>query len=1557
MKRSLIIIMAILSVLGVFAQNVGIGETAPASTLSVKGNLSVGSSYSTTAAPANGAIIQGYTGIGTSTPDTTLQVVGKIKTTYFKMTNGATNGYVLESDASGNATWVNPSFASTNIYNSDGTLTGNRTVTLGGNVLDLAGGKVGISTTAPLNLFNIQPSADASPGSSSTYAFGVNSAGGYNDITMGSDGSYAYLQSWESKPLQINSQGNNVLFPSGNVGIGTSSPASTLTVNGTTSTTNFQMTNGTSDGSGNGTWQSTTGLTGPIGPTGATGTNGINGATGATGPTGATGTNGIDGATGATGPTGAGLGNGTSAGNTLYWDGTQWVLSSSNIYNDGGNVGIGGITSPSALLHIKQSAQVNDAASNSGSGFFGGGLVFENPGSTDKYYMGYGYGGAFRIGNYASGSSTYSNILYARAGYVGIGTTSPDTTLQVVGKTHTTYFEMTNGASNGYILKSDASGNASWVNPTSVTTGTAVSNTSSANTLSTTVNGVTGSTVPIINTNALALSGTAVTSTVNGLASNALDLSSIDKNIYNSNGTLTGSRTVTMGADNLTFSSSSGSFYFTTTGGGMVSMGNTNTVSGSNSIALGQSNSSTGGTSSIAMGDNNNVSGSGSVAIGGSNVCSQSSSYALGASNNVSANSGLALGTGNNVSGTFAAAIGSFNTPNGENSTTIGYNASTVGNFNNVTALSYGETVMGQYNTSYTPTSYGGWSSGDRLFSVGNGTGAGSLSDALVILKSGRVGIGTSSPSALLEVNGSFQLQNGSQGAGKVLTSDAYGTATWQTPSSSGYTGPTGATGSQGIQGITGPTGAQGITGPTGTQGATGAQGIQGITGPTGAQGITGPAGAQGPTGAGVQGVTGATGPTGVGGLGNGSSAGNTTYWNGTQWVLNSSNIYNDGGNVAIGGGTSPIANLEVDGQNGLLVTGTYGGSGSIPATGAGTRMMWYPNKAAFRAGYVSGTQWDDANIGSYSVAMGINNIASGSGGSAAVGNSNTAAGNNSFAAGYQNAVSGANAFSFGNNNASVGTSCAAIGSYDSAIGNYSFVLGSYSKVSGSSGFAAGDFNVVSGNSAAALGDGNTVTNNNAMGLGGYNTASGSSASAIGSFNTASGNSSAAIGNGNQSTAHFSLALGNGSTASGINSIAMGYGLVAPAYSETVLGANNFTYTPSSTSSWVSTDRLLTVGNGSSGTSTSNALVILKNSNIGIGTSSPSAQVHIKQSAQVNDAATNSGSGFFGAGLVFENNSTGHNYYMGYGYGGNFRIGYYNNASAYSNILTVSGSGYVGIGTTSPAYPLDVESSVSTSVSYFEYYNNATSGYFSGTYSAVPVSIYAGGRIVTATEVDVTSDRRIKDIVDTSTSASDLIRLGQIKVTDFRYKDKAVHGDDTKKGFIAQQVESVYPEAVSRTTGFLPDIYASSEVVKFDPEKHTLLVTLKNAHNLEKGDKVRLITDRAKTEAVVGEVLSNNTFVVNDWEEATDRVFVYGKEVNDFRVVDYDRIYTLNVSATQALAARLQQLEVENQQLKCENEEIKNTKLDISDFKKLEKQLNDLQGLVFKIASVAQNCK
>ncbi len=64
-----------------------------------------------------------------------------------------------------------------------------------------------------------------------------------------------------------------------------------------------------------------------------------------------------------------------------------------------------------------------------------------------------------------------------------------------------------------------------------------VSNSSNTNTLSTTVNGITGTGVSIINSNALSLSSTNLTSTVNGVASSALDLSpAISANTWSKSG-------------------------------------------------------------------------------------------------------------------------------------------------------------------------------------------------------------------------------------------------------------------------------------------------------------------------------------------------------------------------------------------------------------------------------------------------------------------------------------------------------------------------------------------------------------------------------------------------------------------------------------------------------------------------------------------------------------------------------------------------------------------------------------------------------------------------------------------------------------------------------------------------------------------------------------------------------------------------------------------------------------------------------------------------------------
>ncbi|RYD83709.1 MAG: hypothetical protein EOP53_00025 [Sphingobacteriales bacterium] len=56
------------------------------------------------------------------------------------------------------------------------------------------------------------------------------------------------------------------------------------------------------------------------------------------------------------------------------------------------------------------------------------------------------------------------------------------------------------------------------------------------------------------------------------------------------------------------------------------------------------------------------------------------------------------------------------------------------------------------------------------------------LREHMSIADDGKVGIGTVSPTALLDINGSFRLRGNGATAGDVLTSDANGNASWQAP-------------------------------------------------------------------------------------------------------------------------------------------------------------------------------------------------------------------------------------------------------------------------------------------------------------------------------------------------------------------------------------------------------------------------------------------------------------------------------------------------------------------------------------------------------------------------------------------------------------------------------------------------------------------------------------------------------------------------------------------------------------------------------------------------------
>ena len=205
-----------------------------------------------------------------------------------------------------------------------------------------------------------------------------------------------------------------------------------------------------------------------------------------------------------------------------------------------------------------------------------------------------------------------------------------------------------------------------------------------------------------------------------------------------------------------------------------------------------------------------------------------------------------------------------------------------------------------------------------------------------------------------------------------------------------GPQGPAGQTGQ------TGPAGPAGIQGPIGPQGAAGSNGVAGVDGKTIMNGTSNPTnqgvngdfyintstntffgpkasgswpagvslvGPQGPAGVqGATGLAGQTGPAGVQGatglLTSGSAAGNTPFWNGSSWVVNSGNLFNDGSNVGIGT-TSPSEKLEVTGNfrvSGTIRTGTVtlpntsGTNGQVLTTdGTGTATWTTVNTSSVR--------------------------------------------------------------------------------------------------------------------------------------------------------------------------------------------------------------------------------------------------------------------------------------------------------------------------------------------------------------------------------------------------------------------------------------------------------------------------------------------------------------------------------------------------------------------------------------------------------------------------------
>lgn len=241
--------------------------------------------------------------------------------------------------------------------------------------------------------------------------------------------------------------------------------------------------------------------------------------------------------------------------------------------------------------------------------------------------------------------------------------------------------------------------------------------------------------------------------------------------------------------------------------------------------------------------------------------------------------------------------------------------------------------------------------------------------------------------------------------------------------------------------------------------------------------------------------------------------------------------------------------------------------------------------------------------------------------------------------------------------------------------------------------------------------------------------------------------------------------------------------------------------------------------------------------------------------------------------------------------------------------MTITSNGRVGIGVSAPTR-------AKVEISGTVHYNGVSDVISSGstttgnpawisTNGVDDYSLYTSGAI-SVSQIHVRSDERIKNIVGVSNTASDLDLLRKIEITDYTHKDTYEHGKRPVKKVIAQQVAQVYPQAVyTNTVSTVPDIMKQATIQKGR-------VALED-HGLQANEMVELIfgTDRKLVEVVSIDACSFTVDLDREGE-----VFVYGRQVNDLHQVDYDALSMLNISATQELAKRIDELELENAELR-----------------------------------------
>ena len=154
-----------------------------------------------------------------------------------------------------------------------------------------------------------------------------------------------------------------------------------------------------------------------------------------------------------------------------------------------------------------------------------------------------------------------------------------------------------------------------------------------------------------------------------------------------------------------------------------------------------------------------------------------------------------------------------------------------------------------------------------------------------------------------------------------------------------------------------------------------------------------------------------------------------------------------------------------------------------------------------------------------------------------------------------------------------------------------------------------------------------------------------------------------------------------------------------------------------------------------------------------------------------------------------------------------------------------------------------------------------------------------------------------------------------------------------KFGVIAQDVEKVFPEFIHTEKDYVANIYSYA---KYDNKDTNYIITLDKdiTELINIDDELKIIldnNDKNNLEIVIDdtpynnrykkrfvkvvEIIDNHSFKIDIDLEIND-IFIYGKKVDDFKRLDYESLYCLNIAATQELYKIIQSQQQQIEELK-----------------------------------------